>query len=74
MFKITTKPPSHQASFVLIFSHPLDVHTVRTCVFFTIVLPWDLVQAKIYKFEIQKRGLVVKLDSLTETRIRDICN
>ena len=42
------------------FSHPLDVHTIRTWVFFTIVLLWDLVHANIIKLEIRKRGLVVK--------------
>ena len=53
--KLTTKPRMH-----LFFSHPLDVHTVRTWVFFPIVLLRVLFQAKIYKFEIRKRGLVVK--------------
>ena len=57
--KFTTKPRLHYN-----FSHPLHVHTVHTWVFFKIVLLWDLVHAKIYKFEIRKRGLVVKLVTL----------
>ena len=61
MFKI-----HHQASVALFFFYALHVHTARMWVFFTIVLGlWDLVHAKIYKFEIRKRGLVVKLASLT---------
>ena len=56
-------------TFLALFCHPLDVHTVRTWVFFTIVLLWDLVQAKIYKFEIRKRGLVVKLGNFDERNL-----
>ena len=65
----------HQASFAqnyLKMNITLTYNTVRTWVFFTFLLLWDLPHAKIYKFDFRIRGLVVKLAGQTSSRVRAI--
>lgn len=62
----------HQASFAQNYSHHLDMQYCLYVGFLTILLFWDLDHAKIYKFDLQIRGLVLKLASQTASRIRAI--
>ena len=65
--KLTTKPRLHKLIHII-----WTCNIVCTWVFFTILLFWDLDHAKIYKFDLQIRGLVLKLASQTSSRIRAI--
>ncbi len=49
-----------------LFSTLCHLHVVSTWVFFSSVLLCEFVHDKIYMFALQKRGLVVKLASLTQ--------
>ena len=58
--KFTTKPRLHKLFLTL-----CHLCAVFTWVFFSSSLLWELVHDKIYKFALRKRGLVVKLASVT---------
>ncbi len=58
--KFTTKPRLRE-----LFSTLCHLHAVFTWVFFSFMLLREFVHDKICKFALRKRGLVVKLTSLT---------